>query len=38
MSAITWNEPFELPDGLIYISDIWDYFKYVLKKAWKSYC
>ena len=32
ISAPTWNEEFELPDGLYSISDIQDYFTYVLKK------
>ena len=32
MSARTWNEEFELPDGSYYISDIQDYFKYIFKK------
>ena len=32
MSAPTWNEVFELPDGSSSISDIQDYFEYVLKK------
>ena len=31
-SAPTWNEEFELPDGLYSISDVQDYFEYVLKK------
>ena len=32
ISAPTWNEEFELPDGSFSISDIQDYFEYVLKK------
>ena len=32
ISAPTWNEEFELPDGLYSISDVQDYFEYVLKK------
>ena len=32
MSAPTWSEDFKLPDGLYSISDIQDYFKYILKK------
>ena len=28
----TWNEEFELPDGSYSISDIQDYFEYMLKK------
>ena len=31
-SAITWDEEFELPDGLYYVSDIQDYFEYILEK------
>ena len=30
--APTWNEEFELPDGFYFISDIQDYFGYILKK------
>ena len=32
ISAPTWNEEFELPDGSYSISDIQDYFQYLLKK------
>ena len=32
ISASTWNEEFTLPDGSYSISDIQDYFKYILKK------
>ena len=32
ISAPTWNEEFELPDGTYLVSDIQDYFEYVLKK------
>ena len=32
ISAPMWNEGFELPDGLYSISDIQDYFKYILKE------
>ena len=32
ISAPTWNEEVELPDGLYYVSDIQDYFKYIFKK------
>ena len=32
ISAPTWNDKFELPDGSHSISDIQDYFKYILKK------
>ena len=28
----TWNEEFELPDGPYFVSDIQDYFKYIIKK------
>ena len=35
MSAPTWNEDFELPNGSHSISDIQDYFEYIFKKnAW----
>ena len=32
ISAPTWSEEFELPDGSYLISDIQDYFEYILKK------
>ena len=32
ISAPTWNEEFELPNGSYPISDILDYFEYILKK------
>ena len=32
ISAPTWNEEFTLPDGSYLISDIQDYFEYILKK------
>ena len=32
ISARTWNEEFELLDGSYSISDIQDYFEYILKK------
>ena len=32
ISAPAWNEKFELPDGSYSISDIQDYFSYILKK------
>ena len=32
ISAPTWNNKFELPDGSYSISDIQDYFEYILKK------
>ena len=28
----TWNEKFELPDGSYSVSDIQDYFEYIIKK------
>ena len=31
-SAPTWNEKFESPDGSYSLSDIQDYFEYILKK------
>ena len=34
-SAPTWNEEFEKPDRSCSISDIQDYFEYILKKHWK---
>ena len=36
ISAPTWSEEFELPDGSYSISDIQDYFKYILKKHSES--
>ena len=35
ISALTWNEQFELPDGSYSVSDIQDYFKYILK-TWRK--
>ena len=32
ISVPTWNEEFELPDGSYSVSDIQDYFEYILKK------
>ena len=32
ISGPIWNEKFELPDGSYSISDIQDYFEYILKK------
>ena len=32
ITAPTWNEEFDLPDGSCSISDIQDYFEYILKK------
>ena len=36
ISAPTWNEEFELPDGSYSISDIIDYFEYILKNMGKK--
>ena len=32
MSAPTWNKEFKLPDGSYSVSDIQDYFEYIIKK------
>ena len=32
ISALTWNEEFELPDGSYSVLDIHDYFEYIIKK------
>ena len=32
ISAPTWNDEFELPDGSYPASDIQDFFEYILKK------
>ena len=32
ISALTWNETFDLPDGSYNISEIQDYIKYIIKK------
>ena len=32
ISALTWNETFDLPDGSYSIVDIQDYFKFIIKK------
>ena len=32
ISSSTWNNEFELPDGSYSVSDIQDYFEYILKK------
>ena len=37
ISVPTWNNEFELPDGSYSISDIQDYFEYILKKTWRRY-
>ena len=31
ISAPTWNDEFDLPDGSCLISDIQDYFEYIIK-------
>ena len=36
ISAPTWSDEFELPDGSYSTSDIQDYFEYILKKHSKS--
>ena len=36
ISAPTWNDKFELPDGSYSVSDIQDYFQYILKKHGES--
>ena len=38
ISAPTWNDEFELPDGSYSVSDIQDYFEYILKKACRKFC
>ena len=37
ISASTWNDEFELPDGSYSVPDIQDYFEYILKKIWRRY-
>ena len=36
ISAPKWNDEFELPDGSYFVSDIQDYFEYILKKQGES--
>ena len=36
MSAPTWNEEFELPDGSYSMSNIQNYFEYISKNMGKS--
>ena len=31
-SALTWSDKFELPDGLHFVTNIQDYFEYILKR------
>ena len=33
ISAPTWNDTFDLPDGSYSVSDIQDYFEYIIKKT-----
>ena len=35
ISAATWNEKLELPDASYYVSDIQEYFEYILKNVKK---
>ena len=35
ISTSTWNDKFELPDGSYSVSDIQDYFEYILKNMEK---
>ena len=37
ISTPTWNDQFELPDGLYSVPDIQDYLEYILKKPWRKY-
>ena len=37
ISPPTWNDKFELPDSSYSVSDIQDYFKYILKKTRRKY-
>ena len=32
ISALTWNDVFDLPDGSYFIADIQDYFEFIIKK------
>ena len=36
ISAATWNKECKLPDGSYSISDIQDYFEFILKKTWRK--
>ena len=36
ISAITWDDEFELPDGSYSVSDIQDYYEYILENLDKS--
>ena len=37
ISAPTWKDKFELSNGSCSVSDIQDYFEYILKKTWRRY-
>ena len=37
ISASTWNDEFQLPERSYSVSDLQDYFEYIIKKAWDSY-
>ena len=37
ISPPTWNDQFELPHGSYSVSDIQNYFEYILKKTWRRY-
>ena len=37
ISAPTWNDKIELPDGSYSVSNIQDYFEYNLEKSWRKY-
>ena len=37
ISAPAWNDKFELPDGLHFVSDIQDYFECILEKPRRRY-
>ena len=36
ITALTWNEEYEIPDGSYSISDFQDYFEYILKTHGKT--
>ena len=38
ISAVTWNEEFEFYDGSNFVSDIQDYFEYILKNIGGNDC
>ena len=37
ISPPKWNDQFELPHGSYSVSDIQNYFEYILKKTWRRY-